>query len=186
MNFGGGIPRYQAHFDGANYFLGVGRGDAGGGFGIETGQEAMKMGGAAKFGAGTQAVADFFGTFGRVGEAFEQGAEIEAGAGGDDGKFFAAAQIVQDFEGAATIFSGGEDFFRIEQVDQMVGDALLFGWRNLSGTDVEVTVELGGIADENFAVEFLGELEAQRGFAGGGGAENYDQRREAGHPENFQ
>ena len=114
MNFGGGLPRYQAHFDGANYFLGVGRGDAGGGFGIETGQEAMEMGGAVKLRAGAQAVADFCGTFRSVGEAFEQGAEIEAGAGGDDGKFFAAAQIVQDFEGAATIFSGGENFVRVE------------------------------------------------------------------------
>src|SRR3984957_7301628 len=157
MNFGGGFPRYQAHFDGANYFLGVGRGDAGGGFGIETGQEAMEMGGAVKLRAGAQAVANFGGTFRSVGEAFEQGAEIEAGAGGDNGKFFAAAQIVQDLEGAATIFSGGENFFRIEQIDQTGGGALLFGWRNLSGTDVEVTGELGGIADETFAVEFLGE-----------------------------
>ena len=74
----------------------------------------------------------------------------------------------------------------IEQIDQMVRDVLLLGGRNFAGADVEMTVELRGIADENFAVEFLGELEAQRGFAGGGGAENYDQRREAGHPENFQ
>src|ERR1700690_3198764 len=75
MNFGGGLARYQAHVEGANYFLGVGRGDAGGGFGIETGQEAMEMGGAVKLRAGAQAVADFCGTFRSVGEAFEQGAE---------------------------------------------------------------------------------------------------------------
>ncbi len=99
------------------FWVSAGR-DAGGGFGIETDQEAMKMGGAAKFGAGAQAVADFFGTFGRVGEAFEQGAQIETGSGGNDWKFFTKAQVVQNFEGAAAILSGGENFVRIEQIDR--------------------------------------------------------------------
>src|SRR5271156_2247358 len=174
MNFGGGLPGDEAHFDGANYFLGVGCGDAGGGLGIETDQEAMKMGGAAKFGAGTQAVADFFGTLGGVGEAFEQGAEIETGSGGNDWKFFTKAQVVQNFEGAAAILSCGENFVRIEQIDEVVGDALLLGGRNFSGADVEVAGELRGIADQDLAVQFFGEFDAERGFARGGGTENYD------------
>src|SRR5580693_4500587 len=97
---------------------------------------------AVNFCTGSQAVADFFGTFWSVGEPFQQGAQVKTGAGGDDRKFFSEAQIVQDAEGAAAIFPGGENFFGIEQVDQMVGDALLLGWQNFSGADIEVTVDL--------------------------------------------
>src|ERR1700722_13300343 len=186
MDFGGGLPGPDTHFDGSDYFLGVGDGDPGSGFGVETRQDAMKMGGAVNFCTGSQAVADFFGTFWSVGEPFQQGAQVKTGAGGDDRKFFSEAQIVQDAEGAAAIFPGGENFFGIEQVDQMVGDALLLGWQNFSGADIEVTVDLSGITNQDFAVQFFGDLDAQRGFAGGGGTENYDQRREATHPENFQ
>src|ERR1700733_801654 len=186
MNFAGGLPGHDTHFDGSDYFLGVGDGDPGSGFGVETRQDSMEMGSAVSFCTGSQAVADFFGTFRSVGEPFQQGAQVKTGAGGDDRKFFSEAQIVQDAKGAAAIFPGGENFFGIEQVDQMVGDALLFGWRNLSGADVEVTVDLRGITNQNFAVQLFGQLDAQRGFTGGGGTENYDQRREATHPENFQ
>src|SRR3984957_17442283 len=186
MDFGGGLPGHDTHFDGSDYFLGVGDGDPGSGFGVETRQDAMKMGGAVNFCTGSQAVADFFGTFWGVGEPFQQGAHVKTVAGGDDRKFFSEGQIAPGHKGSGAIFPGGENFFGIEQVDQMVGDAPLLGWQNFSGADIEVTVDLSGITNQDFAVQFFGDLDAQRGFAGGGGTENYDQRREATHPENFQ
>ena len=50
------------------------------------------------------------------------------------------------------IFAGGKKFVGFNEVNQMMCDSLLFGERNLRRADIEVTVNLGGIADENFAV----------------------------------
>src|ERR1700722_16993263 len=91
MNFGGGLPGHETHFDGSNYFLGVGDGDAGRGFGIEARQDAVKMGFAVNLGSGSQAVADFFATLRSVGKSFQQGVQVKTGAGGDDLKFFSQA-----------------------------------------------------------------------------------------------
>ena len=124
-NFGDGLSREDAHLDGADYFLGVARGDAGGGRGVESGEDFVEMHGTALLGNATKAVAEFFGTRGGVGEAFEEGAEVESCAGGEDGEFRAAAEIVEGEEGVAAVVAGGEDFVGLDEVDEVVRDAVL-------------------------------------------------------------
>ncbi len=174
-NLGDGLFGEDAHLDGADYFLGVARGDAGGGGGVEAGEDFVKMHCAALRGAATEAVAEFFGARGGVGEAFEEGAEVESCAGGEDGEFRAAAEIVEGEEGVAAVVAGGEDFVGLDEVDEVMRDVLLKAGRDFRGADVEVAIDLSGIADEDFAIEALGEFDGERGFAGGGGAEDDDE-----------
>jgi hypothetical protein len=186
MNFRDGLAGEEAHLEGANCFLGVLGGDTRRGFGVETGKQAMKVRRAVNFRAGAQALTNRFGAFRDIGEAFEQGAQVEAGPGGEDGKFFAFAETGEDREGAAAIFARSEDFFRLDEVDKVVRDSLLFRRRNFSSANVEPPVNLGGIADDDFAVALFSEFDTQRGLAGSGGTKDYDKWREATHPENFQ
>ena len=56
-------------------------------------------------------------------------------------------------------------------------DSLLLGGRDFCGADIEMAIDLRGIADEDFAVEFFGEGDGQRGFSGGCGAEDDGEAR---------
>ena len=137
-----GFSGEDAHLDGADYFLGVARGDAGGGGGVEPSEDFVEMHGTALLGAAPEAIAEFFRARGGVGEAFEEGAEVESCAGGEDGEFRAAAEIVEREEGVAAVVAGGEDFVGLDEVDEVVGDAVLIARRHLGGADVEVAIDL--------------------------------------------
>ena len=141
-NLGDGLFGEDAHLDGANYFLGVARGDAGGGGRVEAGEDFVQMYRAALFGAAPEAVAEFFRARGGVGEAFEESAEIETCAGGEDGEFRAAAEIVEREEGVAAVVAGGEDFVGLDEIDEVVRDILLVARQDFGGADVEVTIDL--------------------------------------------
>ena len=141
-NLGDWLSGKDAHLDGADYFLGVARGDAGGGRGVESGEDLVEMHGTALFGAATKAVAEFFGARGGVGEAFDEGAEVESCAGGEDREFRAAAEIVEGEEGVAAVVAGGEDFVGLDEVDEMMRDVFLIARRDFRGADVEVAIDL--------------------------------------------
>jgi len=179
-NFGDGFSGEDAHLDCADYFGGVARGDAGGRFGVEAREDFVQVCRAALFCDVAQTLAQFFRARGCVGEAFEESAEVESCAGGEDGQLVAAAEIVEREERVAAVVAGGEDFVGLDEVDEVMRDALPFAPRDLRGADVEVAIDLRRIADEDFAVEALGEFDGERGFAGGGGAEDDDEARGRG------
>ena len=150
-NFGDWLSCEDAHLDGADYFLGVARGDASGGRGVEAGEDFVQVRRAVLLGAEAETVAEFFGARGGVGEAFEEGAEVESCAGGEDGEFRAAAQIVEGEEGVAAVVAGGEDFVGLHEVDEVMRDAVLIARhicharacrRDLRGADIEVAIDL--------------------------------------------
>ena len=141
-NLGDGLSGEDAHLYGADYFLRVARGDAGGGRGVEAGEDFVEMHWTALLGAATEAVAEFFRARRGVGEAFDEGAEVESCAGGEDGEFRAAAEIVEGEEGVAAVVAGGEDFVGLDEVDEVMRDVLLIARRHLGGTDVEVAIDL--------------------------------------------
>ncbi len=186
MDFGDRFSGEQAQFDGANYFLRVAGGDARGGFRIQAREHAMQMLGTMLFGFLTQARANFFGALRSLGESFEQRAKVQAGSGGEYRQNFTVAQIAKNFQGAAAVITGSKNFSGLDEINQVVRDAVLFGRRNLSRADIEMAIDLRGIADQDFAAEFFGEMDAQRGFAGGGGAKHNNEPRQRVHPENFQ
>ena len=141
-NLGDWLSCEDAHLDGADYFLGVAGGDAGGGCGVEAGEDFVEMHGTVLLGAATEAVAEFFGACGGVGKAFEESAKVESRAGGEDGEFRAAAEIVEGEEGVAAVVAGGEDFVGLDEVDEVMRDVLLIAGRDFRGADVEVAIDL--------------------------------------------
>ena len=62
MDFADGFSGGETHFDGADDFLRIARGDAGGCFGIQTREQAMKMLGPVLCGFRAQSLAQFLGT----------------------------------------------------------------------------------------------------------------------------
>ena len=83
---GEGLSAARRDFDGADYFGDVVGVDCGGCGGVKTGEEAVQVGGAASGGEFAEAFA-LAGLFGRSGEeAVDEGAQVEAGAAGDDGE----------------------------------------------------------------------------------------------------
>ena len=55
---------------------------------------------------------------------------------------------------------------RLDEIDKVMPDAALLGKGNLRGADVEVAVDLRGVADEDFAAKFRSKLDSERGFSG--------------------
>jgi hypothetical protein len=184
-DFGDGFAGQQAHLNRADNFLGVARRDAGGGFAVEAREDFVQVLGAMLLCGSQQTLAQFFRACGSVGEAFEERAEVESRAGGEDGELRAEAEIVKREKSVAAVVAGGEDFIGLHEVDQMMRDAFLIaprvtGYaracrRDFRGADVEAAIDLSRVADQDFAVEAFGERDGESGFAGGGGAEDDDQ-----------
>src|SRR6266478_5773956 len=62
----------------------------------------------------------------------------------------------------------------------MMRNTRAFGQGGLRGADVETSIELSGIASNNFTVEFLRKKNAERGFSRGCRPNNRQQRRISG------
>ena len=105
---------------------------------------------------------------------------VEHGAA-DEQRDFAERVCGGDFAaGVGGEASGGVRFFRLEDVYQRVRVAGEGGGIRLGTTDVHASVDLRGIdADEVDGVA-VGEGEGERGFAGGGRADEVDDGLHAG------
>ena len=58
----------------------------------------------------------------------------------------------ESFDSPPLVIAGGKNFLRLDQIHQMMRDAALVGRGNFRGADVEMPIDLRGIADEDFAV----------------------------------
>src|SRR5580658_878466 len=133
-----------------------------------------------------QASAQFFGSRWRIGETFEQRAQIQARASGQNRQLAAARKIFKPRQSKPPVIAGGENVGWFDEIDQMVGNSLLLSRRNFRRADVEVTIDLRGIADEDFGVKLLGERDAECGLPGGGGPQDNGEPRKPAHPGSFQ
>ena len=174
-DIGRGLAGEEADFEGAEGFVAVVGVDAGGGGGIEAGEEAVEAGPLGEAGA------EGGGGGGAGGEATEEGAEVEAGAAAEDGEAAAGGDGGQEgFDGAGEV-AGGEGFGGGAEVKEMVGGGLAVGGGEFGGADVEAAEDLEGVGVEDFAVEAAGEGEGEIAFAGAGGADNCEEGGEGGH-----
>src|SRR5580704_189631 len=133
-----------------------------------------------------QTRAQLFGAFRRVRQSFEQCAEIQSRACRQNGQFSALTHFGENLHSLAAILTCGENLLGLDEVDQVVRHSTLFGQRHLRSADIEMLVDLGGIANEHFAVQPLGEPNRQRRFAGSGGPEDDDKWGGRSHLEKFQ
>ena len=112
---------------------------------------------------------------GRGEEAVDEGSEVEAGASGDDGEMAALGDAGEGFAGLTAVVAGGAGLVGPDDVDHVVLDegALFAG--GLGGADLHLAVDGDGVATDDLAVEALGEVEGEGGFAAGGGADEDDE-----------
>ncbi len=74
----------------------------------------------------------------------------------------AATRDIPNHRGRLTCVAGSGVFLRgFDDVDHVVGNAALFVWRNLVGSDVEAAIDGRRIAADDFAVEPLGQRDAE-------------------------
>jgi hypothetical protein len=79
------------------------------------------------------------------------------------------------FAGEPAVVAGGAGLVRLEDVDEVVGDAGALGERGLCGADLHAAIDGDGVATDDLAGEALGEGEGERGLAAGGGAGDDDE-----------
>lgn len=136
MDLGERLSREHADLDGTYELLLVGRGDLLGGERVEVLQHAMEMARAVCGGRGAETFAESFRALREIGEAFEERAEVEAGAHGENGQAVASAKIGEGGEGAFAVVAGGGGFAWIEHVEKMMRDLPAFGRCRFGGANV--------------------------------------------------
>ena len=146
-----------------------------GGLRIESGKQAVKRAGAAAF-PGGEPVAQRLVARGAFEQAVQEGAQVEAGASGHNGEAFTVRRCRPEPAGQAGIFAGGEKLVGIQDIQKMVGNPPTLGGRQLGGSDIEVAVDLQGIAIDDLAAESGGEGQGQIALAGTGRADHCNQR----------
>ena len=176
---GGGdrLAEGEADLDGADELGGVVGVNALGGEGVEAGEDAVQPAGAVAGEAAGEAGAEML-LARRAGEEAErEGAQVKAGAAGDDGEMAAGGDGGEGGAGLAAVFAGGVEPVGVGDVDEVVGQTALVIWGWFRGAEVEAAVYGDGVATDDFALETLAECEGEGGFAAAGGAEEEDGER---------
>ena len=105
------------------------------------------------------------------------GIHIQAGTADQEGKFAAGKNIVYCFIGQALEISHGEEFTRLPDIQQMVGDAVHLLPGDFPGTEIQTAENLPGIRGYDFASETGSQLNPQGAFPGSVCPLDYDQFR---------
>lgn len=138
-------------------------------------KKAMQRGGPA-LGESAQAASKRFMPAGSGREPVEQRAQIKAGAASDDRKSLPPADFVQNLPRAAGVRAGGKLTIKAHDVDKVVGDAVPRRHGKLGGPDIQSSINLNGIAAEDFSLKRFGEKERQLALAGACWPEHRNQR----------
>jgi len=110
-----------------------------GGGGIESGKQAVERRRASSL-ARRQAVAQRLVADRAFEESFKKGPQVEPSATRQDGQPSAAGDFGDGAASQASVFAGGEQFVRIQDVDEVVRNSTAFGKGKLRGADIEVPV----------------------------------------------
>jgi len=159
-HLGGSAAREEADFE-STYQLGevVGM-DALGGGGVEVPQKPVDRARAAML-SGSQAIAQGLVARGSRKKTVHKGTEIKTGSTGQDRDMPAMGDFGKHATGQAGVFAGAEYLVGIENIDQVMGNATaVLGWE-LGGADIEIAVNLQGIAVYDFTGEFFREGQGQ-------------------------
>ena len=94
-----------------------------------------------------------------------QGSQIETGAT-DEQRYATAPFDLLDLQCRfAGPFAGGVVNLRRDEVDQVVRDALALVERHFGSSDLDLFVDLEGVAVNDFAIEFEGDFDSECAFA---------------------
>jgi hypothetical protein len=91
---------------------------------------------------GIEPSAQPIGPSGRIGQAFKESAEVQAGSNGENRESLTTSQIREHFKRTLTIFTRREDFHGGNYVDHVVRDAAALGGGRFRRTDIETAIYL--------------------------------------------
>src|SRR5471030_2694544 len=117
------------------------------------------------------------------GEAFQQNAQVESCAAGDDGNIATLADSGDGRACCAGVIAGGAGLVRPVEIEAVMRDTGALSGSGLGGADVHELVDGDGIAADyfptcknGFAAQLLRERDSQSALATGGGTGDDDQR----------
>src|SRR5690606_24815958 len=154
--------------------LGVAGLDAGGGIGIDARQLGVHRRPAAFAGLGHDGRADLRIGFWHGRQAPQQGAEVQAGAAGEDRQATARDDAVDGGARVAGEVGRGIGLPGVAQVEQMVRGAGALGSVGFGRADVQAAVDQSRVDADDLAAEGLRPVQRQGGLARGGGAHEGD------------
>jgi len=117
----------------------------------------------------------------QLGQAVEQGLEVEHGATCEDGQAAPGMNGLDQVQGRLAEGGGGPGLAGFEDVDEMMGNAAPFLGRGLGGADVHAAIDQGGIDADDLTTEPFGQTHGQLRLAGGRGAEQGQDRKGCVH-----
>src|SRR5579871_6235507 len=88
----------------------------------------------------------------------------------------ARRDLVEHLAASARVVAGGENFVRLDNIDQVMRNTAALSDRQLRRPDVEMAKHLQRVAADDLAVECLRHIERERTLAGPGGSQNCNQR----------
>ena len=105
-------------------------------------------------------------------ESFEHCRQVQSGTTRTNGEFLPQGDVPGRFCGPVQKFRHCELMLRLDDVQQMVRDIPALFKGKLIRADIESTIDLHGIAVDDFPVERLSQGEGKAAFSHRGGAEN--------------
>src|SRR5262245_40736552 len=132
-------------------------------------------------GRSAQTLANLLGPLRQAGQPLQQSTKIESGTHGKNRQLSPRTQIGKHGERSLAVAARRGRFCGIENGEKMMWNLLAVGQRGLRCSDIKAAIELGGIANNNFAREFLREKNAERRFARSSRPDDCDKRRMRRH-----
>jgi hypothetical protein len=129
-------------------------------------EETVKIRPALAFPYPPEATAKSVRPSGRCKQTRQKNPKVEPGPPDHKRQPLATADLIEDFFRLPTIVSGTKMFVRVNQIEQMVRNALPGLPRDLSRADIQTAINLDGIAIQNLRVQLLGQVQSQGGFSG--------------------
>ena len=96
--------------------------------------------------------------------------DIEPGAAHEDGQMSSAGDLMLQRSGQRGEICHAERFIRLQDIHPMVRNAVGLLGGHLGGAHIKTFVDLHRIGADDLTAKLLGQRNAQRGLAGGGGA----------------
>ena len=160
-------PHFQCAFDA----LAVAGLEPGGGGGVGLLQLGIEVRQAVLLFLLLQLAADFRIGGGQAVEAVDEGVVVHHGAAHNQRQAATRADFAAQAQAVSQKIGHAVALRRVDDVDEMVWYGGAFGRSGLGGADVHAAVNQRGIEADDFQRQLFGQGKRERGFAGGGGAE---------------
>jgi hypothetical protein len=109
-------------------------------------------------------------------ESFQQRPQIETRSPDHKRDLPPGFDLLQQLTPGCHEITGCEYLVRQKEIQEMMRDSSLFSHGSFGGANIEIAINLDGVAIDDFSVELTRQVNGQAGFSGSRGAENDNER----------